>query len=98
MRDLRAAFASKGWLLKSAGRATIDLAYDIPEMSRLCDFINLMGYDIDGAWNDYTGHNTPLFGRPGESKSERMLNIDYIVNYWITRGASHSKLSINDIH
>jgi chitinase len=97
LRELRAAFAPKGWLLTSAvsaGKATIDLAYDIPEMSRLCDFINLMGYDMHGAWNDYTGHNAPLFGRPGEPESERMLNIDYAVNYWIIGGASPSKLAL----
>jgi chitinase len=97
LRDLRAAFTPKGWLLTSAvsaGRATIDLAYDIPEINRLCDFVNLMGYDMHGAWLNNTGHNAPLFGKTGEPEDERMLNVDYVVNYWISSGGSPSKLTL----
>jgi len=53
-----------------------------------------MGYDLYGPRQDYSGHNAPLFGRPGETEKERMLNIDYAVNYWISQGASPSKLTL----
>ena len=34
-----------------------------------------MSYDLNGAWNDVTGHNSPLFPRQGEDAEERLLNM-----------------------
>ena len=48
MRDL---FDEHGLLLTaavSAGKATIDLAYDVPVMAQTLDFINVMSYDYHG--------------------------------------------------
>ncbi len=53
-----------------------------------------MGYDMHGAWDDFTGHNAPLFERPSEPEDQRVFNIDYAVNYWISQGASASKLTL----
>jgi chitinase len=94
LQDLRNAFQSKYLLTSavSAGRSTIDTAYDIPEINRLCDFINLMGYDFHGAWHDYTGHNAPLFVKPDEPEEEKIMNVDFAVDYWISQGATPSKL------
>jgi len=99
LRDLRAAFDAegRGWLLTaavSAGRATIETAYDIPEMSRLCDIINLMGYDFHGAWHDFTGHNAPLFVKPSEPEDEKIMNIDFAVDYWLAEGADPQKITL----
>jgi chitinase len=54
----------------------------------------LMGYDMHGAWDDFTGHNAPLFERAGEPEDQRMLNIHYAVKYWISQGASPSKITL----
>ena len=45
LQEMRAAFEPYGFLLTaavSAGKPTIDRAYDIPQVSALLDFINLM--------------------------------------------------------
>ena len=48
---MRAEFDKKGLLLTaavSAGKKTIDKAYDVPVMSETLDFINVMTYDFHG--------------------------------------------------
>ena len=34
-----------------------------------------MSYDLNGGWNPKTGHNAPLFPRPGENAEDSELNI-----------------------
>src|SRR5699024_7543391 len=58
IRELKAAFKPHGYLLTaavSAGKETIDRAYDIPEMNKYLDFVNLMAYDFHGGWDTHTG-------------------------------------------
>merc|ERR1719189_3568180 len=43
------------------GRDTVEVAYDVPGMSQYLDLINLMTYDLHGAWEDRTGCNAPLY-------------------------------------
>ena len=38
-------------------------SYNVPEMMRDVDFINIMGYDFHGPWDKFTGGNSPLFSR-----------------------------------
>ena len=47
---------------------------------RELDFINLMTYDLHGAWEDFTGHNSPLYPRDDEVDDQAYLNI---VRYYI---------------
>ncbi len=49
---------------------------------------------MHGAWDNYTGYNAPLFGKPDEPENQEILNIDFAVNYWISSGASPSKLTL----
>ena len=44
--------------------------------SRSLDAIHLMSYDLNGAWDNQTGHNAPLYARPDEKGNEReTLNV-----------------------
>ena len=48
---MRTLFDEHGLMLTaavSAGKATIDKAYDVPVMAQTLDYINLMSYDFHG--------------------------------------------------
>lgn len=63
LQELSSVLKSRGLLLTaaiSADKATIDAAYDIPEISKYLDFIHLMAYDYHGAWDKKVLPNAPL--------------------------------------
>lgn len=105
LKEFRAAFEptegrEKRLLLAaavSAGRTTIEKAYNIPAMSLILDWINVMTYDFHGWFPEqkYTGHNSPLFALPEEEDPNHPghnLNSDSAIRYWIQQGADPSKL------
>ena len=51
-----------------------------------------MAYDLHGSWETFTGENAPLYPRSNEVGDQHNLNIDSVVNYWISNGANKSKL------
>lgn len=58
LKELHAAFQPGGYILTaavSAGKPTIDRAYNVPEMTKYLDIINVMTYDFHGAWENKTG-------------------------------------------
>ncbi|XP_066208906.1 oviduct-specific glycoprotein [Saccopteryx leptura] len=66
----------------------IQKAYDdVPRLGRSLDFINVLTYDLHGSWENFTGHNSPLFSLPGDPKSSA-----YVMNYWRQLGAPSEKL------
>lgn len=76
----------------SAGKATIDAGYEIAEVAKSLDFINVMTYDFNGAWATYTGHNSPLF-RGSEDKDDLIyFNTDFAMTYWRDQGTPVEKL------
>lgn len=95
IKELKEAFQPHGFLLTaavSAGKNTIDSAYDIPALGKYLDFINLMTYDFHGGWDKTTGHNAPLYSRKNEPEQNKILNVDYAVNYWLSNGCPADKL------
>ena len=100
LREMRTEFDKEDLMMTaavSAGYKLIDTSYDIEAMSKSLDFINIMTYDYHGCWegHDYTGHNSPLFGRPEEEDDESpgyRTNIDYTINAWLEAGAKKSQL------
>lgn len=94
-QEMRTAFDEHGFLLTaavSAGKATIDTAYDVPKVAEILDFINVMAYDFHGAWETTTGLNAPLYSRPDESETDQRLNVNYSMHYWMELGARPEKL------
>ena len=58
LKELHDAFKPHGYLLTAAvgaGSSLDDRAYNIPEMSKYLDYINLMTYDFHGEWEHKTG-------------------------------------------
>ncbi|XP_022662425.1 chitinase-3-like protein 1 [Varroa destructor] len=97
LRELKDAFKQDNLLLTaavSAGKHFIDPAYDIPGISKYLDLINIMAYDFHGGWETKAGHHAPMFSRPEEPADERILNLNYSVNYWISQGACPKKITL----
>ncbi|XP_053686951.1 acidic mammalian chitinase-like [Sabethes cyaneus] len=93
---LRQVFSASGLILTAAvgaAKSIAEVSYDIPEISQHLDYINLMTYDYNGAWDAYTGHNAPLFSGPSEKTDfQRTLNVNHSVMYWLSEGAPPNKL------
>ncbi|XP_064604127.1 acidic mammalian chitinase-like isoform X2 [Liolophura sinensis] len=104
LTELRAAFEAeakatgKPRLLLSAavgaGQKEIDSAYDVPEISKSLDMLNLMTYDFHGAWEKFTGFNSPLYGRKDETGDQKLLNMDWAVQHWLSKGAPPEKINL----
>ncbi|KAJ8257785.1 hypothetical protein GJAV_G00189660 [Gymnothorax javanicus] len=76
----------------SAGKGTIDGGYEVAEIAKYLDFINVMTYDFNGAWQSFTGHNSPLY-RGSQDKGDLIyFNTDYAMRYWRDQGAPVEKL------
>lgn len=96
LSDLRVEFSKRGLLLTAAVAAaetSASISYNIPEVSRYLDFINLMAYDLHGPWESRTGHNAPLYVGPHDITSvQKQLNVNSSVSYWLQSGAPASKI------
>jgi len=74
------------------GKWTIDAGYDVPALSGIVDFFNLMTYDLHGNWENSTGHNAPLFVHPSDTGDASHLNVEWAVNYLISLGMPPAKM------
>ncbi|XP_029907654.1 acidic mammalian chitinase-like isoform X2 [Myripristis murdjan] len=76
----------------SAGKGTIDGGYEIAEIAKYLDFINVMTYDFHGTWERVTGHNSPLY-RGSQDKGDLIyFNTDFAMRYWRDNGTPVEKL------
>ncbi|XP_055533958.1 acidic mammalian chitinase-like [Wyeomyia smithii] len=96
LADLREVLSASGLMLIAAVGAAqhhVERSYDVPAISQYLDYINLMTYDFNGAWDAFTGHNAPLFSGPSETTNfQRTLNANHSVMYWLSEGAPSNKL------
>ncbi|KAK2851715.1 hypothetical protein Q5P01_007991 [Channa striata] len=104
LEEMRSAFeneakqSNKARLLMSAavsaGKGTIDSAYQIPKLGQALDMINVMTYDFHGSWDPMTGECSPLFSGPQDQGGFIYFNVDYAMNYWKSQGAPAEKLIV----
>ncbi|KAK3848803.1 hypothetical protein Pcinc_044422 [Petrolisthes cinctipes] len=97
MQELKVALHAEGFLLTvavSAGKETFEEAYDIAALAQEVDLINLMSYDLHGAWEDYTHHQSGLYMYPEDTGDNIYLNQDYAVNAWINGGMPSTKIAL----
>ncbi|XP_070696377.1 acidic mammalian chitinase-like [Pempheris klunzingeri] len=78
----------------AAGKATIDSGYEIADISKFLDFINVMTYDFHGAWDPFTGHHSPLYQSSFDQGSNIFFNVDFAMKYWRDQGAPLEKLIV----
>ncbi|KAM3871846.1 acidic mammalian chitinase-like [Diretmus argenteus] len=104
LEELRAAFeneakkTNRARLLMSAalsaGKGTIDSAYQIPKLGQALDMLNIMTYDFHGSWDPMTGDCSPLYKGPEDNGGFIYFNVDYAMNYWKSQGAPAEKLIV----
>ncbi|KAM9855515.1 acidic mammalian chitinase-like [Aulostomus maculatus] len=78
----------------AAGKGNIDNGYEIAEVSKVLDFINVMSYDFHGAWEPFTGHNSPLYTGYFDEGENIYFNVDFAMKYWRDKGAPLEKLNV----
>ena len=74
----------------AGAKNTIDKAYEVDKVSEYLDWFNLMTYDLHGPWDTNAGHHSAIKGRD----SQDYLNIDFIINYYESKGAPREKLML----
>ncbi|XP_056128858.1 acidic mammalian chitinase-like [Lampris incognitus] len=78
----------------AAGKANIENGYQIAEVSKYLDFLNIMTYDFHGAWDPFTGHNSPLYIGSADTEENIYYNVDFAMRYWRDQGAPVEKLML----
>merc|ERR1712002_59800 len=100
VQELSAALHGMGKLFTAAlsqNPVMADAAYEVPEISAALDLLNIMDYDYHGGWEDFTGHNAPLYGRHEEDAIEHPghdFNINDTITWWLSAGAPANKLVV----
>ncbi|XP_033215238.1 acidic mammalian chitinase-like [Belonocnema kinseyi] len=99
LRELKQTFGREGFSLSAAVNPTeygAGQSYNIREISKSLDFINLMTYDYHGTFDEdkTVGHNAPLYAAPGENANQKTLNVNSSVNFWISQGAPIEKINV----
>jgi chitinase len=72
----------------------ISAGYDVPELAKYLDYINVMTYDFHGQWEEEVGHNSPLFPLNSASATQKKLTVDFAAKEWVRQGAPLEKLII----
>lgn len=75
----------------AAGIWTIDPGYNVPEMAKYVDLVNIMTYDYHVVGSKVAAFNSPLYSRPNFHES---LSVDYTVRYWHTLGLPWSQMTL----
>ncbi|CAB3371424.1 Hypothetical predicted protein [Cloeon dipterum] len=104
LKELRLAFEGEA---KSSGQPRLLLTaavpasfeaiaagYDVPEISKYLDMINVMTYDFHGQWERQVGHNAPLYPLESATSYQKKLTVDYSAREWVKQGAPKEKLMI----
>lgn len=77
-----------------APKAKLDEGIDIKNLFDVVDFANIMTYDMRGAWDTASGHQTPLYTNPNDPNKGKGLSVDESVQYLMSQGASPEKIVV----
>ena len=80
----------------SAAYSIINVSYNVTEIEKYVDFINLMTYDfhIFSPYWPFTGFNAPLNKRQKEVYFLQYLNTNWSANYWVDLGMQKDKIMV----
>ncbi|XP_052893340.1 chitotriosidase-1 [Anopheles moucheti] len=96
VEEMRVVFDQYGLLLTAAVASvefSAGVSYDIPRIVKSFHFLNVMVYDMHGAWDSYCGINAPLYrGSADATTTQQQLNVNSSIQYWLSQGAPAEKL------
>lgn len=84
-----------------AGTSKIN-AMDVPGFFSVVDWANIMTYDMNGAWANYTGHHAPLYNSAGDGVGthpdgtpviDPKFNVNSAIMHYINDGAPANKIT-----
>ncbi|WP_315081055.1 glycoside hydrolase family 18 protein [uncultured Clostridium sp.] len=81
-----------------ASKAKLDSGIDIKKLFNVVDFANIMTYDMRGAWDETSGHQTALYANPNDPLTESGLSINQSVKYLLSNGAQSDKIVIGSAY
>jgi len=67
---------------------------EVSELDTILDWINLMTYDFNGAWQPTTGHLAPLYQNPNSANPTPIWSVDASVRAYLAAGLRPSKLVV----
>ena len=62
--------------------------------------MNVMDYDYHGGWENFTGHNTPLFGRHEEDvvgHPGHNFNVNDTISWWLDNVRRRMSWTADDV-
>ena len=94
--DAQGAADGRRYLLTIAAPAGLDkiAKIQVDRIHPYLDFINLMTYDMHGAWESVTNFHSPLYASSTDPSAALGYNTDRAVREWLARGAPASKLLV----
>ncbi|XP_043277380.1 acidic mammalian chitinase-like [Venturia canescens] len=95
LKELRIAFDKENLLLSAgvaAAKSSATKSYNIEEIWKYLDFINVLTYDLHGNWDSRTGLIAPLYQGSTDSAYDREITVDASIKYWLSKGVSTEKL------
>jgi chitinase len=76
-----------------ASPAKIDAGFEVAEIFGFLDFATVQGYDLHGAWESVTNHQSNLYVSPSDPSSPR-FSVDATVDAYVDRGAPRKELVV----
>jgi chitinase len=86
----------KHYLLTAAIPAgyTAGKSYELPKVADTLDWLNLMAYDLHGAWDATTNFNSPFRLDPADPNGSAALTVKGSVRYMLDHGVPPSRLVV----
>ncbi|KGL38188.1 chitinase [Listeria newyorkensis] len=103
LQDLRTGLDAQGKTLNRtyelsvalpASQWTMSQGIDLPRVFEIIDFGNMMTYDMHGAWDAITGHQTALYDNPNDPYASYGLSIDGVTKYLKSKGVPSEKIVV----
>ncbi len=103
LSDLRTAMDEQGQQLGKTYELSVALpmsqekleaGIDLSAMFEIIDFGNMMTYDARGAFDDVSGHHSPLYGNPEDPFYDKGYSVDQTVQYLLENAVPSEKIVI----